>query len=220
MLKDATPKDKFLLLNDWHSDIFQEVKKDIKNDHLKNDPKFLKKYIGKHLQKVEVEDLVKSYSQAISEGMDHLAEFIYQRWLLRNTDIYDFFAGQLQKIDEDFTEIKELNLNTSKEIADASCQQFGACKTYCFSVINSVVFPKSIFDELNLKAQKEKELKASHKEEQNTLELQEDLVKTFELKMERLIDKYEKRISGLERKYIIDTEALKKQIAALQKKLA
>ena len=220
MLKDASSKEKFLLLQEWHQEIFQEIKKDIKNDHLKNDPKFLKKYIGKHLQKVEVEDMVNGYSQAISEGMDHLAEFVYQRWLLRNTDIYDYFADRLAKLDEDFTEIKELDPTLSKEIAENSCQQFGACKTYCFSVINSVVFPKQIFDDLNVKAKNEKKVKASQKEEQTSLEMQEGLVKTFELKMERIIDKYEKRIAGLERKYLNDTEQLKKQIGNLQKKLA
>jgi hypothetical protein len=45
-------------------------------------------------------------------------------------------------------------------------------------------------------------------------------VKSFELKMQRLVDKYEKRLSGLEKKYLNDTDILKKQIANLQKKLA
>lgn len=221
MLKDATAQQKFALLNEWLPDIINEVRKDLKNDHLRNDPKFLKKYIGKNLQKVEVEDLVKSYATAVAEGEnDHLAEFIYQRWLLKNTDIYDFFVGQLEKINEDFTELKELDATTSKEISERSCQQFGACKTYCFSVINSVVFPKSIYDDLNNRAKKEKVEKASQKEEQNHLASQEEVVKSFELKIQRLTDKYEKRISGLEKKYLNDTEVLKKQIAQLQKKLA
>jgi hypothetical protein len=168
MLKEATAQEKFTLLNEWLPEIIQEIKKDLKNDHLKNDPKFLKKYIGKNLQKVEVEDLVKSYSTAVAEGgMDHLAEFVYQRWLLKNTDIYDYFANQLEKVQEDFTELKEIDANTAKEIAERSCQQFGACKTYCFSVINSVVFPKTIFDDLNNRAKKRK-LKKLHKKRNKT----------------------------------------------------
>jgi hypothetical protein len=220
MLKDATAQEKFALLKEWLPNIFQDVKKDLKNDHLKNDPKFLKKYIGKPIQKVEIEDLVNSYTTAVNEDAPHLAEFVFQRWLLRNTDIYDFFAEKLEKIDADFTELKEIDPVLSKEISEESCNQFGALKTYCFSVMNSVVFPKAVFDELSQKAKKEVKEKHLEKEEQNDLKSQEDVMKAFELKMQRTVDKYEKRISGLEKKYLADTEVLKKQIAQLQKKLA
>lgn len=219
MLKNMSAQDKFTLLNPWLTDIFHEIKKDLKNEHLKKDPKFLKKYIGKHLQNVEVEDLIASYSQAIAEGMHHLAEFVYQRWLLKNTDMYDFFAGELGKVQKDFTAIEELDDSLSKDLSERSCQQFGACKTYCFSVINSVVFPQTIYDALEKRAQKEKKEKISVLEEQSRIESQEEVLKTCELKIERLIDKYEKKIAGLERKYLNDTEVLKKQLAALQKKL-
>ena len=37
--------------------------------------------------------------------------------------------------------------------------------------------------------------------------------------MARLTDKYEKKLMGLQKKYQLDQEALKKQLAALQRKL-
>jgi hypothetical protein len=47
----------------------------------------------------------------------------------------------------------------------------------------------------------------------------ETLEKAYEREIARLTDKYEKKLQGLQKKYLFDTEALKKQIATLQRKL-
>ena len=41
----------------------------------------------------------------------------------------------------------------------------------------------------------------------------------FETEMARVKDKYEKKLNGLQKKYQVDVENLKKQIAQLQRKL-
>ena len=81
-----------------------------------------------------------------------------------------------------------------------------------------MVFPKEIYDELALKAQHEtakKEAEASSAQELLNLE---NTQRHYEQQIARLTDKYEKKISGLQKKYVQDTDNLKKQLAQLQKK--
>jgi len=144
MLKNATYKEKFALLNPWIPYIIDSIKKDLKNDHLKQDWQFSKRYLnGKPASKLTTEELIQGYSEALqdSEKGEALAEFIANRWLLKHTDLYDYFEAKLSAIHPDFVEIEELELKSSQEIIKGAVVQFGALHTYLFSVINSVVFP-------------------------------------------------------------------------------
>lgn len=203
--------------------IVESVKKDIKNEHLKNDFTFVKKYLtGKNINKLTTEDLAEAYIRAIDEEekAEEIAEFITNRWLLKNTELYDYFEKSLMKISPDFTQLTEIDAARSQEIIDGSVEQFGATRTYLFSVMNSVVFPKESYEKLDKRA------KESYKKEQqeNVVKeekmAQESLKQHYEEQIARLTDKYEKKLSGLQRKYLSDTEGLKKQIVSLQKKLS
>lgn len=222
MYKDLSYKQKYEALVDWLPLIIESIKKDLKNEHLKKDLYFVKKYLGsKNLNKATAEDLTEAYRQAIAsdENGEEIAEFITTRWLLKNTDVYDFFETQLSQLALDFTSLQELDQALSQKIMDTSIQQFGASSTYLFSVLNSVVFPADIFH--RLKQYAEQEVQQNKQEEglaaeKNSLD---NLQRNHEQEMSRLIDKYEKKLEGLQKKYHTDVENLKKQVASLQRKI-
>lgn len=221
MLKDATFKEKFTILKNWMPSIIEEIKKDLKNDHLQNDRTFTKTYFaGKPVNKLSVEELSQGYSQAMeTDASEQIGEFICNRWLMKNTDLYGYFESELRRISENFSDLTEIDKEKSLAITEKAIQQFGAPKTYLFAVMNSVVFPKEVFDQLNKRAQ---QADAAHKEAAKQLAEQlsvADLSKNYEEKIARLTDKYEKKLQGLQKKYLTDTETLKKQIANLHKKL-
>lgn len=223
MLKTATYKEKFTLLKAWMPHIIEQVKKDLKNDHLRQDIPFCKKYLaGKNSNKITVEELATAYSQAIneSENGEALGEFISNRWLLKNSELYDYFETELKKVNPDFTAIEEIEQKKAQEIVQGAVSLYGAPRAYLFSVLNSVVFPQVVYDGLAKKAQNEKlekEEEQKHSAENKSLE---DLKRHYEQTLSRLEDKYEKKLSALQKKYVVDTDVLKKQIASLQRKSA
>lgn len=223
MLKDASYKEKYSVLKNWMPVIIDAVKKDLKNDHLKNDFVFIKRYFsGKNLAKLTSEELVEGYATAIQqeEKGEDIAEFITNRWLIKNSELYGFFESELKKINPDFSAIKIIEKNHSQSIVNDAVKQFGAPRTYLFSVLNSVAFSDEDFKELG--SQAEEEAKKSAKEETQKAELQniEQIKRACEEQIARIEDKYEKKLQGLQKKYIQDVEGLKKQISALQRKVS
>jgi len=222
MLKDATYKEKFKMLQNWLPFVLDSIKKDIRQDHLKKDLAFVKKYLANtNYQKASAEELAKAYSTAINEeeNSEDIGDFITNRWLMKHTEIYDFFEQQLRQINPEFTEMTEINEDISTKIVNGSTTQFGAPKTYIFSVLNSVVFPKSVYDKLQELASSEQK---NRQEEEQKLEETKSLEKIklhYEQQMTRLKEKYEKKIQGMQKLYDRDVEMLKKQNAQLQRKL-
>jgi hypothetical protein len=222
MYKNASYKEKYAVIQEWLPLIVESVKKDLKNEHLKKDFYFIKKYLSsKNLNKVTTEELTQAYQNAIAneENGEALAEFMTSRWLLKNTDLYDFFEQQLSQISSDFATIEEIDANSSKAIIEQATEEFGAPHTYIFAVLNSVVFPPESFNELKHLAQQEVK-----QQEQNAVQLGEKLTleslkSNQEREIARLTDKYEKKLAGLQKKYQVDVDSLKKQVAQLQRKL-
>ena len=222
MYKHATYKEKYVVLDDWMSSIIEDVKKDIKNDHLKKDIFFIKKYLAsKNISKLTTEDLVQAYKTALSqdENAEELAEFITSRWLLKNSELYDYFDKTLSCINPDFASIEELDLSRSNAIITEAGNQFGIIPTYLFSVLNSVVFSPEAYKQLAEKARIEKNTKKDEEELFKEKATIESLQKNFESERNRLVDKYEKKLAGLQKKYHTDIDHLKKQVAHLQRKL-
>lgn len=223
MLKDSTYRDKMTLLQDWFPVIVEAIKKDLKNEHLKRDTSFLKTYFGNgNIPKLTVSELSEGYIKAIESSPDSeaIGEFIANRWLLKNTELYYFFENKLQQVADDFSEIDVLDAEFSRKMMHESISQFGPVKTYLFSVMNSVVFPKEIYTELREQAKNHHEQEKSWEDdlkEKQTIEAKE---RAFHQQLARLTDKYEKKLLGIEKKYENDVAALKKQISNLQKKLA
>jgi len=222
MNKDATYKEKLALLDEWMPAIIESVKKDLKNEHLKQDFLFVKKYFqGKNLQKIELAEFVQAYRQAIQneEQGETIAEFIANRWIIKNSDLYHFFEIQLSAISPDFSALEEIESANSAMMIEAAQNEYGALNTYIFAILNSVAFRDEDFQQLNNLAHAE--VKKQHETcavEQERQDL-EALKRNHERELARMTDKYEKKLSGLQRKYQNDLEAWKKQVAALQKKL-
>lgn len=220
MLKDSTYKEKFAILKMWMPSIVETVKKDLKNDHLRRDFQFYKTYFNtKNFNKLTTEELVEAYSKALEEevNVEELGEFIANRWLLKNTEIYHFFEERLRKVSENFTDLVEIDMDTSNAIVNDAIKEFDAPKTYLFSVMNSVVFPKALYERLEkeaLKAMEEQKKEAESAVEHKNWESKE---RALQQEISRLKDKYEKKLLGMQKKYDQDTTMLKKQVANLQR---
>lgn len=222
MQKDATYKEKFELLAPWIPSLILTVKKDLKNDHIKRDAPFCKRFLqGKNINKLTDSDLVEAYSKAVKESEDGeaLAEFISNRWLLKNGEIYHFYEQHLSAIDPNFSDLQQLSDDAAKKLSAASVKEFGPLQSYLFAVINSVVFPDSVFKDLAMQAKETKLEQDKQEEERQKTASVEDLKRSYEQQIARLTDKYEKKLSGLQKKYVQDMEAFKKQLAQLQRKL-
>lgn len=222
MYKNATYKEKFADLQEWIPFLVEAVKKDLRNEHLKKDVYFVKKFLSsKNIHKATTDELAQAYQKAIQEEEkgEELAEFITSRWLLKNSELYEFFERQLTQISQDFTALEEIDPMQAQALIDASIQQFGAPHTYLFSVLNSVVFPKEKFQTLRTKAKQHQDKEAKEAEQVNEQLTTEQMRKEFDREIARLTDKYEKKLAGLQKKYVTDIEVLKKQVSQLQRKL-
>lgn len=221
MLKDATFKEKFTLLKSWIPSIVESIKKDLKNDHLKNDWQFTKKYFGsKNPSKLTSEELAEGYLLALEgEAGEQVGEFITNRWLLKHPELYGFFEEELSKINPNFNELTEIDRDRSFAIIEKAIDKHGAPHTYFFAVLNSVVFPKEAFDRLNKSAKETLDRETSIAKKKEEIASIENLQQSHDEQISRLTDKYEKKLQGLQKKYLVDVETLKKQIANLQKKL-
>lgn len=222
MYKNITYKEKFAILKSWMPYILESVKKDLKNEHLKKDWNFTKKYFAtKNHNKLSSEEMADAYHNEIMTGEngEELAEFVSNRWLLKNSEVYHFFENELSKINPNFNEIDELDKVQSQKMMQEAVKQFNAPRTYLFCVMNSVVFPDEIFKELGAQAQKEIDQEAIQNKVLKEKVSFEELKNDYEQQLSRMADKYEKKLLGLQKKYIQDTEVLKKQITGLQRKL-
>ncbi|HEY4831138.1 MAG TPA: hypothetical protein VIH61_01055, partial [Waddliaceae bacterium] len=135
MLKETGYQEKIEMLFPWLEEIIEVLKKDLKSEHLKIDKPFCKKYfLGKNPAQVQVKEMAEAYRTDIACGNVGLGEFIATRWLLKNSDVYGYFEEKLRAITSDFEQLEELPQDLSLSIVKAATLQFGAKKTYLFSV--------------------------------------------------------------------------------------
>lgn len=213
-------QEKFDLLQPWLANILEVVKKDLKNEHLKKDRSFCKKYfLGKNFNLVSAEEMIPAYQKEIAEGNVGLGEFIASRWLFKNSEVYDYFEKELSKINPDFEAITAIEESVASAMIEGSTKLFGYTRTYLFSVLNSVAFPQSLFDQLRQNALSETEREDEEQEKTESLETLDAVQKRHKRELSSLTNKYDKKLSGMQKKYVKDTEALKRQISLLTKKL-
>jgi hypothetical protein len=221
MLKETTYAEKFVILRDWIGHIVEEIKKDLKNEHLKKDLGFFKTHFaGKSLAKVGVEEMTPVYEQILPGGDEQLGEFVAARWLLRHTDIYKFFEAELSKIQPEFSELQEIADDKAHSIVNVAVSRYGIVNTYLFCVMNSVVFSEEIYRQMAVKATEAHQHESQEAERNHQAKCVEDLKVNFEMQVSRLKDRYEDKLSGLQKKYLRDVDGLKKEVANLQRKLA
>lgn len=208
-------ENQFVSLKNWMHVILNAIKKDIKQDHLGTDPEFYRKHFGNRPQnRLTAEEIFDAYEKTLIEGNQELAEWVINRWVFKNGDLYQVFADRLSKINPQFEKIQTLSEEESENVLAGTVEQFGAIPTFLFVILNGVVFPESVREKLQKIAEAEKvefEKKSRMEEGRESLE---KLLAAKEREIARLNDK----ILGVQKKYDRDVESLKKQIKALQKR--
>lgn len=216
MIKEDTYKIKFGKLEPWIPEIFQAIRKELRNEHLHKNPSFVQKHFPKRpIDKLTIGELSAAYLKEIVEGDEDLGEKITARWVLKNAELYQFFVAELSKVNPKYDEIEMLSADVSSFLLNTAVSQFGARIVYIFSILNAVVFTQEQLAKLRDLALSDVPLR----EEKNDFVSAESVKEHYEREMRKLTEKYEKRIQGIERKYFQDVEGLKKQIAQLHKKL-
>lgn len=147
--QELTYKERFQRLQPFLRTIFTDVKKDIRDEHLRSDRGFFKRnFPGKELSKLTVDDFLNVYPKFLEAGQETVGEFITNRWLLRHLDIYNFFEDRLTGLSEQFDEIAELERSFAKSLIEEAVERFGAEDCYIFSVLNSVALPPDLLQKL------------------------------------------------------------------------
>ncbi len=215
MLKELPYAEKFSLIDPWGVFLVESIKRDLKIDHMRSNPQFVQKYFTKKVvDKLTVEELKVAYFADVGAGNEEAAEWISSRWMLKNAEIYHYFAEQLAAINPNFDQIECLEEKIGRELMKFSVEKFGSSMTYVFSVLNSVAFSEAIFSDLRNLALEELQLFAEEQSKKNVVGAD-----AKEMDVSKLKDKFEKRFAGMQKKYSQDVEALKKQIKTLQRKV-
>lgn len=223
MSEETNYKNKFENLSLWMEEIVEAVKKDLRNDHLKQDFTFVKKYLGgQNIHKVEVKELAKAYQKAIQEDEkgESIAEFIAHRWIYRNSEMYEYFAKKLSEINPEFTQITSLTDVEANKLFEGAAKEFGYLRAYLFSVFNGVAFSKEQLSRYMTLAKKHVEKEALEKAQFLENLSIEEMKSRHANEIARITDKYEKKLIGMQKKWTNDVDLLKKQLANLQRKTA
>lgn len=219
MVKEDPYRVKFEKLQPWAEEIFHALKKDLRNEHLLKTPAFAQKHFPKRpLDKLTTEEFALAYVQEITSGDEELGERVVARWVMKNAELYHFFAEELSKISSRFDEIESLPSDVSSRLLTTAVARFGAKGTYIFCVMNAVVISEEDLLKLREMAIAEKATQLSL-EDKSPSESIEGVREHYVKEIRKLTEKYEKRLQGVERKYVQDVEGLKKQISQLHKKM-
>jgi hypothetical protein len=210
----------FSTLRPWIPAILEEIKKEIKGDYLPANPPFVRTHLNNRpLARIPFEEIVAAFEKELIGGNEALGEWVATQWVFKQGELYEFFAARLSQIHPDFSEIKQLSTEQSRQLLAGVEEKFSPPAVYLFSLLNQVVFPPEIFETLREKAEGYATSKAVEKQEAEQASSREALIEKYEREIARLTEKYEKKLAGVQRKYEIDTQALKKQVRALQLKL-
>jgi hypothetical protein len=209
-------ENQFQALQNWTVEILDTIKKDIRTDHLHTDPVFYRTYFGNRPQnRLTTEEIFNAYEKELIKGNDDLAEWVVNRWVFKHGDLYKHFAERLSEVNPDFDQIKQLTEEESARILDGAAESFGAIPTFIFSLLNGVVFPKTVLDRLR----KDADVARVAREKQAKTDAEQESLDKILAAHQREVARLHDKINGVQKKYDKDTEALKKQIKTLQKKL-
>ena len=195
-----------------------EVKRDCKSEHLRLDPGFVRQHFGgMPVQRISLEEMRAVYLQQILAGHERLAEFVANRWLFRNMELYRFFEEALEKISPDFDKIAELTPEQADGIISQACEKFDAEKVFCFVAINEVALPQDSFERLQRKAleclsSRQKELSVNDDEDEGEARWRKE--------MDLLKERHEKKTTEMARKHQQEVQRLQKEVAQLKADLS
>jgi hypothetical protein len=208
---------KFSLLSPWFSEMLDVIKRDCKQEHLSVDPHFVRKFFaGKPVARISLDEMRAVYMQQILAGNDQIADFIANRWLFRNMDLYRFFEEELQKVSPEFEKIKELSVEETEKLFEKALKSFSLEKIFCFVVINEVAFNPVFFE--NLQKQALEALSKRQKEQPEENSNKEVLLLKEE--MERIKERHEKKIQEMKRQHQQEIGRFQNEILSLKKELS
>jgi hypothetical protein len=211
--------EKFILMQPWIKKILMLLRKDLKNELISNKSLFRSFFANKAFNNITGEEIVNAYEKKLYEGNKELGAWIVSRWIYHNSEIYQYFYSELEKINPNVEEIKNIDKEKALKIIEGSINSFGIENTYIFSILNEVAFDQELLDDLRKKTLFENEknnIEEKIQVEKNSIET---LQKKYNEDLNRLKEKYEQKIFAMKKKYFDDTFALKNQVSQLQKKL-
>lgn len=214
-------KEKFQTIQPWLFQVLSTIKKEIKTEHLSKSPLFYKAHFGNRpLNRLTNEEIYAAYEKELLErGNEEIGEWVVNRWVFRNGDIYQHFADRLSQIDPDFEEIKNLDDMQSQQVLKDSVESFGALPVYLFTILNGVVISPEVLRSLRDAAEKEEAQQKEQAEAARRSESLEQLLERQKTEMLRIEKKYEDKLAGVMKKHAMDVAALKNQIRSLQNQL-
>ncbi len=211
---------KYHALHPWLDEILTAIKKDIKTDYLPADTAFCRAHFGNRpINRLAKEEINQAFIKTLLEGHEEMDAWVVNRWVFKHGDVYSHFAERLSEMTDDFNSLEELTEAQSEAILDGAIEKFGAKAVYFFSLLNDVVFPASVL--MKLKKQAEESHGESLAQQSQDLEKMdlEKMQERHEREIVRLTEKYESRLSGVLKRYTVETDSLKKQVRALQHKI-
>jgi hypothetical protein len=207
---------RFSLLSPWFSDIIASVKRDCKSEHLRIDPLFVRQnFGGSPLHRITTDEMRAVYLQHILSGNEKLAEFIANRWLFRNMELYRFFESSLQKISPEFEKISELPNDEAEKLLQEACERYGVEKVFCFATINEVAFSEALYEKLQREALEKLSARQGNEKDDD-----DDGKNLLRLEMDRLKERHEKKVTEMTRKHQIEVSRLTREIADLKRELS
>ena len=206
---------RFSLLTPWFFDIMNTVRRDCKNEHLRLNPGFVREHFaGMPLHRITVDEMRVVYLRLILAGNAHLAEFISNRWLFRNMELYTLFEKALSEVSPDFEKISELTAEQAERLIQEASDKFGAESVFCFVAMNDVVIPQDVFERLQRQAV---ESLAKRQKEADAQEVSSE--EKLRLEVERLKERQEKKIQEMTKRQQQEVQRLNVEIAKLKSEL-
>lgn len=213
-------QNKFLVIQPWLPETLESIKREIRIEHLAKNPSFCRAHFGNRpLNRISGEELIQAYEKKLLSGDEELSQWVVNRWVFKNGDIYAHFAQRLEAIDSNYDSLDVLSPSQSEEVLKGALERFGAVSTYLFSVLNEVVFPPSVFEKLRCLAEGETSRRSLVNQGEKKSPSVEELKASHEQAIAKMQEKWEGKIAGILKKYTQDVEALKAQVRSLQKKL-
>lgn len=210
----------FEILRPWIPTILSAIRKEIKTEYLPRQISFCRTHFGhRPLNRLSWEEVIAAFEKELLSLNEELIEWVVNRWVFRHGDLYQHFVERLRSIHPDFEEIKTLSAEESEKVLLGAEEAFGAPSVYLFSVLNSVVFPPSVFSRLQEAAEKGKVAEDAQERQAEEQQSLAKLVERHQREIRRLEEKYEGKLAGVLKKYAADVEALKRQIRSLQQQL-
>ena len=202
---NTTFAEKFSTLAPWFDKIIYSIRKECKQEHLKIDPIFVRKnFQGKPLAQITSDEIRAVYADQIMQGHETLGEFVTNRWIFKNLDLYRYFERKLLAIRPDFDAITELTDAQAQDIIEDGLKHFSLDDLFIFITLNSVALPKDKLQNLGdraldhlSKSKKEEEMAQENSAKEGLQQIIARLTVRFEDKMDEQKKRYEFEIKKL-----------------------